>query len=213
MSYAQVITAGVLLTGAVVLAQTATQWVDFSFFHSSLRLLDSDHHRSIFGALSILAQAVAAAAIGIRVALRRRAAGLLVAAAVAVLTVPRALMNYEPAFERYDVPALVAPFAVVVVVLLVLTFGDARRVRCVVWGALVLLVGSFALHAVGPQADDGTRLYAATETWAYQLTGMLKHSAELAGWMLLTTGMVASRLASERARTRSPADRALRGSG
>jgi hypothetical protein len=149
---------------------------------------------------------VAAAAIGTRAASLRRGTGLVVAAAVAALTVPRALMNYVPAFERYDVAVLVAPLAVVLVVLFVLTFGDARPIRYMVWGSLVLLACSFALHAVGSQADDASTIYTATQTWSYQLTGMLKHSAELAGWMLLTTGMIASRLAAfQRPRTRLPA--------
>ena len=63
-------------------------------------------------------------------------------------------MRYEPAFERYDVPILVAPLIVVFVVLCVLTFRDARRSRFIVWGSLVLLACSFVLHAVGPQADS-----------------------------------------------------------
>jgi hypothetical protein len=67
-----------------------------------------------------------------------------------------------------------------------------------VWGSLALLAFSFALHAVGPQADAsntsvyGTSAYLATHTWAYQATGMIKHGAELAGWMLLATAMAAA---------------------
>jgi excisionase family DNA binding protein len=187
----QVMRAGLLLTAMVVFAQTASQWIDFRLFDLRLAVLDSDHHASVFGAMSILAQAVAAAAIGLRAVSTRRPALLLVAALVGVLTVPRALMRYEPAFERYDVPILVAPLTVACVVLCALTFRDGRRVRCIVWGSLVLLACSFALHAVGPQADaDGSTAYLA-HTWAYQVTGMLKHGAELAGWMLLATGMAA----------------------
>ena len=185
----QVMTAGLLLTAAVVFAQTASQWIDFRLFDLRLEVLDSDHHASVFGAVSILAQAVAAAAIGLRAVSGRRPALLLVVALVGVLTVPRALMRYVPAFERYDVPILVAPLTVACVVLCALTFRDARRVRFIVWGSLVLLACSFALHAVGLQAD-GSRAYLA-HTWAYQGTGMLKHGAELAGWMLLATGMAA----------------------
>ena len=114
---AQVLAVGLLLTAAVVFAQTASQWIDFHFFDLRLRVLDSDHHASVFGAASILAQAVAAAAIGLRAVSMRRPAWLLVAALVGVLTVPRALMRYEPVFARYDVPILVAPLTVVFVVL------------------------------------------------------------------------------------------------
>lgn len=193
----QVMTAGLLLTVGVVLAQTVTQWVDFRFFHLRLTVLDSDHHRSVFGAVSILAEAAAAVAIGLRAVRARSRAGLLVAVLVGVLTVPRALMRYESAFERYDVPILVAPLIVAFVVSCALTFRDAKHVRFTVWGSLGLLACSFALHAVGPQTDAaGPTTYLATHTWAYQVTGMLKHGAELAGWMLLATGMIAAGLAS-----------------
>lgn len=186
-------TAGLLLTAAVVSAQTTSQLIDFRLFHLRLGVLDSGHHASVFGAISILAQAVAAAAIGLRAVSTRRLALLLVAALVGVVTVPRALMRYEPAFERYDVPILVAPLTAVFVVVCALTFRDPRRVRFIVWGSLVLLACSFALHAVGPQADAaGSTAYLAARSWAYQVTGMLKHGAELAGWMLLATGMVAA---------------------
>lgn len=194
----QVLAVGLLLTAAVVLAQTAGQWIDFHFFDLRLRALDSGHHQSVFGAASILAQAVAAAAIALRAASMRRPGWLLVGVAVGVLIIPRALMRYEAVFARYDVPILVVPLTVVFVVLCALTFRDARRVRFMVWGSLVLLACSFVLHGVGPQADADGRAttYLITHTWAYQATGMLKHGAELAGWMLLATGIAAGSLAS-----------------
>ena len=71
-SSTQVMTAGILLTAAVVFAQTAGQLIDFRFFDLRLRVLDSDHHASVFGALSILAEAGAAAAIGLRAVSGRR---------------------------------------------------------------------------------------------------------------------------------------------
>jgi hypothetical protein len=199
--WAQVTTAGLLLTAVVVLAQTASQWIDFRYFDLRLGFLDSDHHGSVFGAISLLAQAAAAIAIAVRAASMRRPSGLLVAALVGALTVPRALMRFEPAFQRYDVPILVVPLGVALIVLCVMTFRDARRVRFTIWGSLVLLACSFALHAVGPQADAHSAAYVETHSWAYQLTGMLKHSAELAGWMLLATGVAAAALSATDLRT------------
>jgi hypothetical protein len=198
----QVLAVGLVLTVAVVLAQTVSQWIDFHFFDLRLRLLDSGHHLSVFGAASILAEAVAAAAIAFRGVSMRRLAWLLVALPVGVLIIPRALMRYDAVFARYDVPILVVPLTVVFVVLCALTFHDARRERLVVWGSLVLLAFSFALHAVGPQAaaDGRATTYVITRTWAYQATGMLKHSAELAGWMLLATAVAAGTLASRAGR-------------
>jgi hypothetical protein len=199
----QVLAAGLLLTAAVVAAQAASQWIDFHFFALRVRLLDSGHHLSVFGAASILAEAVAAAAIAMRGVSMRRLAWLLVAVPVGVLIIPRALMRYEAAFARYDVAILVVPLTVVFLVLCVLTLRDARRVRFMVWGSLALLACSFALHAVGPQADADGRAttYVITHTWAYQATGMLKHGAELAGWLLLATAMAAGSLASQARRS------------
>jgi hypothetical protein len=186
-------TVGLVLTIAVVLAQAAGQLIDYHFFHLRLRVLDSDHHASVFGALSIFAEASAAVAIGLRAVPGRHPAWLPVAAAVGVLSVPRALMRYEAVFERHDVALLVVPLTAVFVAMWALTFRDATRVRCLVWGALFLLACSFALHAFGPQADgSGPTTYLAAYSWAYQATGMLKHGAELAGWMLLTTAMIAA---------------------
>lgn len=184
-------TAGLLLTAAAVLAQTVGQWIDFRVYYLNVAALDSNRHGSVFGALSILAQAVAAAAIGLHAVSTRRMAGLFVAVLVGVLVVPRALLAYVPSFQRYDVLILVAPLTFAFVVLCVSTFRDARRAQVVVWGALALLACSFALHAVGPQADDVTRQWTAAYTWSFQVTGMIKHGAELAGWMLLATGMAA----------------------
>lgn len=189
----QIMTAGLLLTTAVVFAQAVSQWIDFHYFAMRLRALDSDHHGSLFGSLSLLAEAVAAAAIGLRAIDGRRLAWLVVAGVVGVLVVPRALMRYEPVFARYDVLILVAPLTVIFVALCALTFRDTTRVRFMVWGALVLLTGSFVLHAVGPQTDaTAATTYLATNTWTYQAAGMLKHGAELTGWMFLVIAMIAA---------------------
>ena len=190
----RVITGGLLLTAAVVFAQTASQWIDFHFFDLRLRVLDSDHHASVFGALSILTQAIAAAAIGVRAVSARRLSWLLVAAVVGVLTVPRALVTYEPAFQRHEVTILALPLSIVLAALCTLTFRDARPARSIVWTSLILLACSFGLHAVGLQAEAVSRTYLADHSWTYQLTGMLKHGAELAGWMLLATGVIAGAL-------------------
>ena len=186
-----VLTVGLLITAATVLAQTVSQWIDFRDYYLNIAVLDSNRHGSIFGALSILAQAVAAVAIGLHAASARRIAGLFVAALVGVLVVPRAFLAYVPSFQRYDVPILMAPLTFALVVLCVSTFRDGMLVRLMVWASLALLACSFVLHAVGPQADDVTRQWTAAYTWSFQLTGMLKHGAELAGWMLLATGMAA----------------------
>ncbi len=80
------------------------------------------------------------------------------------------------------------PLALVFLTLCWLTWRDPGPVRAAVWSGLVLLAVSLLLHKVGLGADDST---ASDFTWAYQIDSMVKHGAELAGWMLLATGIVA----------------------
>ena len=47
---------------------------------------------------------------------------------------------------------------------------------------------SLALHRVGLDADV---LNYSDQSWAYQLTAVAKHGCELAGWLLLATGIIA----------------------
>jgi hypothetical protein len=50
------------------------------------------------------------------------------------------------------------------------------------------MVTSLLLHKVGLASDSST---ASDYSWPYQLLSMIKHGAELAGWMLLATGIIA----------------------
>lgn len=176
----------------VVFAQATSQLINFHFFHLRLGLLDSDHHRSVFGVISILAEAVAAGAIGVLALSRRNLSGILAAALAGVLIVPRGLESYVRVFQRYEVLILVVPLTIVFVAVCALTFRDKRPARLTVWVALGLLGCSFALHAIGPQADALNSPHVVQYTWSYQLTGILKHGAELAGWMLLAIGLLAA---------------------
>lgn len=182
-----VIAAGLLLTAALVLAQTASQLIDFGLFDLRIRALDSNHHASVFGVASLLAQASAAAAIAFRVAASpRRLRWLMVAGLIGVLLIARTFIRHETTLA-----VLLPPLAVVFFSVGWLTLPDPAAIRFTIWGALFLLLCSFALHAVGPQAGVAPG-HLRDHTWAFQLTGMAKHSAELAGWMLLATGMAAA---------------------
>ena len=89
----------------------------------------------------------------------------------------------------FNAAALAVPLACVFGLLCWLTWRDPGAARGVVWAGLVLLATSLLLHKVGLAADAS----AATDyTWAYQITGMVKHGAELAGWMLVATGIAAA---------------------
>lgn len=188
-----VIQVGLCLTTATVALQAVCQLLDFGVFDLSLRILDSNHHKSVFGAVSVLAQAGAAAAIILGAARppRLRVARVLLGALVASLALVRT-------FAAYDVAMLLAPLAAVFALLCWLALHDPPSIRITVLAALALLVCSFALHTVGPAADGGAGHV--DGSWTFQLTAMLKHGAELAGWMLLASGMLAGSVASREGR-------------
>ena len=179
----RVVAVGLLVTIALVALQAAAQAIDFSVFNLRIWALNSDKHQSVFGLASLLAQlAVAAASVwrGYRVE-RHRRVWFAVGALVGALIFIRGLTTFNAA-------VLAVPLACVFLLLCWLTWRDLGSARVVVWSGLVLLTASLLLHKVGLAADSST---ASDYTWAYQITGMLKHGAELAGWMLLTTGIVA----------------------
>jgi len=179
----RIIIAGLLVTAALVALQAVSQAIDFSAFNLRIRAFNSDKHDSLFGLASLLAQmAVAVACVWRgREVERHRLAWFGLGALVVVLVVVRGLTTF-------NATALAAPLALVFGMLCWLTWRDRGAARGVVWAGLVLMATSLLLHKVGLAADAST---ASDYTWAYQLTGMVKHGAELAGWMLLATGIVA----------------------
>jgi hypothetical protein len=179
----RVIVAGLLVTSAMVALLAASQLINFGAFNLRLRAFDSDYHTSVFGLASLLAQAAAAALIlwrGSRVE-RHRWAWLALGALVAGLVPIRALAHFNAA-------ALAVPLACVFWLLCWLTWRDPGAARVVGWAGLILMVTSLLLHKVGLAADSST---ASDYTWAYQITTVVKHGCELAGWMLLVTGIIA----------------------
>ena len=179
----RVIVAGLLVTLALVALQAASQAIDFSVFDLRIRALNSDKHDSVFGLASVLAQmAVAAASVwrGSRVE-RHRWAWFALGALAAGLALIRVLTQFNAA-------ALAVPLVCMFGLLCWLTWRDPGAARAVVWAGLILMVTSLLLHKVGLAADSST---ASDYTWAYQITGMVKHGAELAGWMLVATGIAA----------------------
>ncbi len=179
----RVIVVGLLVTLAIVVLQAASQVIDFSVFNLRIRALNSDKHDSLFGLASLLAQAAVAAAClwRSRRVERHRSAWFGLGALVGVLVLVRGLTSF-------NATVLALPLACVFALVCWLTWRDAGVARFVVWAGLILMATSLLLHKVGLAADTST---ASDYTWAYQITGMLKHGAELAGWMLLATGIIA----------------------
>ena len=179
----RVVLVGLLVTGGLVALQAASQVIDFSVFDLRLRALNADKRDSVFGIASLLAQAAVSGASlwrGSRYE-RHRWGWLALGALVAMLVIVRGLFTFNAA-------VLAVPLACVLGLLCWLTWRDDRVARAVVWAGLVLMATSLLLHKVGLEADTSL---ASDYTWAYQITGVVKHGAELAGWMLVTTGIIA----------------------
>lgn len=176
----------VLVTGArvalvVAVCQAATQAIDFGVFNLRFPEFNADKHYSVFGLASLLAQAAVAVVAAWRARDgHRRGPWLCLAALVAGLVLVRGLASF-------NATVLATPLAAVFALLVWLTLRDGA-VRALIWGGLTLLVLSLLLHKVGLAADSST---ASDHSWGYQLTGMVKHGAELAGWIMLATGVAA----------------------
>jgi hypothetical protein len=178
------VTAGLLLTLLVVVAQVTTQLIDFGVYDLRLGALDSNRHASVFGVASLLAQgsaAVAAAALSSSQPNGRYWA--LLALLIGGLLAVRVSTSFS------TTPLL--PFVGVIFVALWYLSAElpARAARTIRLG-LYLLVFSFAVHVFGPKVVSA--LGDGSSSWPYQLKGVLKHGTELAGWMLVTIGIAST---------------------
>jgi hypothetical protein len=175
---------GLGLAVLAALAQIVTQVISFAVYDDRIGALNSDVHASIFGIVSIVAMGAAAAATAVRA---REAANprpwWLLTGILTVLLAVRAALPDDPA-------ALSAPLAIVFVGFWVLTARDPARPRTMLRVALFLLVFSFVIHVVGLKIV--TELGYGYNTWPYEIKGMLKHSTEIAGWVLIATGLLAA---------------------
>jgi hypothetical protein len=174
---------GVSLALAAAFAQIVTQVIDVAVFDLRIAALDSDSHRSVFGVLSLGAQAGAGVAVGVRCLSRPgRAAWLVLEALIALLLFVRAFLSDQPA-------AFALPVGVAFVLFWWLTKTDYHRARTVVRVGLFVLAFSFVVHIVAPGIVN--HLGYGYGSWPYELKGILKHSTELAGWILVSTGVLA----------------------
>lgn len=178
----RIVVIGVVAAIVMVALHAASQAIDFKLFNLS-RVFNADKRDSVFGLASLLAQlAVAAASLWrARLVHRRRLAWFALGVLVGVLLPVRGLTSF-------NAKVLAVPLVCIFGMLCWLTWRDPRTARKVVWAGLVLMATSLLLHKVGLASDAST---ASDYTWAYQITGIIKHGAELAGWMLLATGVVA----------------------
>jgi hypothetical protein len=192
----RVIVVGVVAMAAMVVLLAAAQAIDFGVFNLRLHWLDADHRLSVFGVASLLAQVSAAAASATRGARtrRHRSAWLTLAVLIAALVVGRTETVYSAS-------ELAVPLVCVFGLICWLTWSDCHTCRMLAWGALVVLAISVLLHQVGVDADASP---ASDYTWHYQILGIVKHGAELAGWTLMATAIAAG-IAAVQQPSRRPA--------
>jgi hypothetical protein len=182
----RVIAVGVAVALAAVIAQAVTQVIDFTVYDLRIGALNSDVHASIFGIMSLVAEAAMALAAGFRAQhSEKRARWLVLAGLAAALVVVRAAL-----------PGSAAAFAVPCAVLFALvwssTSADPTRARALVRLSLYLLAFSFAVHIF--ELKIAPALGFKANTWPGEIKCLVKHSAELSGWFLLATGVLAGML-------------------
>lgn len=174
--------AGVALALVVLAVQVVAQIVDFSVYDLRIGALNSNLDSSVFGLLSLAAEIAMAGAAAFRAFESEHRNRWLVLAAIAA-----ALVAVRAAFPGSAVN-VAAPVAVVFVLVWSVTSNDPGRARTIVRVALCLLAFSFVVHLVGLKIVNS--LGYDGNSWPYQVKSLLKHGTELAGWTLLTTGIL-----------------------
>lgn len=172
---------GIALTLAT--AAGAAHLVDWAAYDSHYRLLNLTTHRSVFGAVSLLSLAAVTAALT-WLCWARRTWEPTVLALVALSLALLGLRTAHPA----HVFVVAVPLAAATFVLLWWRIEPrASMARRLLRLGCVTLAISYGLHAFG--ASAATRLGYGPDTWLYQVEVVVEHCAELAGWILIATGV------------------------
>ena len=181
---------GVAVAALVVAAEASGQLVDFWALHLRSAALDSSSDHGVFvriGTFAVLACALAT------LSLARRRGGALpyVLAAVTGWVFVDELLDVHrrvPHWTLVYVPLL----AFVVIGFWLLSPAPLAR------AGVLLLVASAAIHLAGPHVLAW--LGWGPATWQYQVKIALKEGTEIAGWLLLASGLAATRRTGTRAR-------------
>lgn len=168
-----------MAAGAVAIAATTAQLIDFGVYDQRLQALNMMTHTSVFGIVSLVALAVAAvASLAAAVRGRERRFALL----SGLLAVLLALRIAQPS----HVLLLALPVSTGALLLL-WTAAPSGAARRVLRDGCIVLVVAFVAHGVGAAIVSWLGL--GPQTWAYQLKALIKHSGELAGWILVAAAL------------------------
>lgn len=167
-----------------MIAASGLQLLDFLLPEHGTRLLDMNTHASVFGAVSLLALAVAWVTSAL-LAANGATGGRAVVTLPFLLAILLGLRLLHPS----GVVVIALPFVAVAFVILWsrVAPGESDERRLLRVGCVVLAV-SYLLHALtesapGSGGDEGA--------WESQARLLLRHGAELAGWMVVATALVA----------------------
>lgn len=181
------IVAGIAATGAVVLAGTAAQLIDYGFLDGRVAALDSATDGGIFGVVGDVSLALATAAAW-TVLIRMRPVTAATVALPPILT----FLTIDKAFRFHDhIPHWIVLYLPLLAAVFVAAVSIARRLssRCfrVIAIALAMLAGAFLINRSGDWIlrevggwDNG---------WMWQVKAVVKHGLEVAGWLLMALGL------------------------
>ena len=181
------IAAGIAATGAVVLAGTAAQLIDYGFLDGRVAALDSATDGGLFGVVGDVSLALATAAAW-TVLIRMRPVTAATVALPPILT----FLTIDKAFRFHDhIPHWIVFYLPLLAAVFVAAVSIARRLssRCfrVIAIALAMLAGAFLINRSGDWIlrevggwDNG---------WMWQVKAVVKHGLEVAGWLLMALGL------------------------
>lgn len=188
----RLVTHGTAAAIALVLAGATAQMVDYLAYGLRVRALDSNADSGIFGLVGDVALAGAALAAWVVLARsRRRTIAMLgLAPLLTFLAIDKAarLHDHVPHYLAVYLPVLAATGVLLVVVARPLP----RPARRLILAGLILLGLAFVQHQLAEPLAE--RIGISPGSWIYQVKATLKHSTELAGWLLIALGLAAGAL-------------------
>jgi hypothetical protein len=170
-----------LAAAAVALAASTAQLINFGVYDQRLQPLDMMTHDSVFGVVSLAALGVAVLA-ALAIAVRDEERRVRFAFLSGLLGVLLALRVAQPS----HVLLLALPVSAAALTLL-WTAAPAGTAQRVLRDGCIVLVLAFLVHGVGAAIVSWLGL--GPDTWGYQLKALVKHSGELAGWLLVAAAL------------------------
>jgi hypothetical protein len=201
---------GVLVTIVIVLTGSAAQLINYTFFGQRIPALDPGSDGGLFGAIGDIALAAAAiSAWGLAVRVRStRSAAVGLAGLLTFLAADSVMRLHDhiPHWLAFYLPLLAAVFICLIAIARSRSgrpwfrghHGADRAVMDRLIGVgLLLLVFSFSLHLYGKRLLLDLGLSDTTGP-TYQIKAVVKHATEVAGWLLITLGLLRLSLARGR---------------